>query len=125
MTFKNFALSDMTFHCHFNPLVAVPAAKTGRGGGGLINPAKKKPKTLANRRAAGYNRGRRKAMPLLEYKCPRCGKKFEELVKGYDEEVVCPSCGNKAEREWSGEIFSATGKPAKHCNGDCKHCNGC
>ncbi len=64
-------------------------------------------------------------MPILEYKCPHCGKKFEELVKRYDEEVTCPVCKHRAEREWSGEMYSSTGKPPKHCNGDCKHCNGC
>lgn len=64
-------------------------------------------------------------MPILSYTCPHCGKKFEELVKRHDEEVICPVCGGKAEREWAGEMYSSTGKPPKHCSGDCKHCSGC
>ena len=64
-------------------------------------------------------------MPLLQYKCPSCGKEFEELVKKFDDAVVCPSCGTAAVRSYSGEIFSATGKPAKKCSGHCKTCPGC
>ena len=32
-------------------------------------------------------------MPILQYKCKKCGKKFEELVKVYTDKVVCPDCG--------------------------------
>ena len=64
-------------------------------------------------------------MPVLEYKCPRCGKKFDELVKRHDEEVKCPVCGEKGERVWSGEMYSSTGKPPKHCGGNCGSCGGC
>lgn len=64
-------------------------------------------------------------MPLLEYRCPKCGKKFDELVKKCDEEVVCPACGERAERVWSGTVYSATGKPKKDCSGNCSCCGGC
>lgn len=64
-------------------------------------------------------------MPILEYKCSACGKEFEELVKRCDEEVLCPDCGTKAERVWSGKVYSATGKTGKHCSGNCKTCPGC
>ena len=64
-------------------------------------------------------------MPILQYKCEKCGKKFEELVAKYDDAVYCPSCGERAARDWSGEMFSATGKPSKKCNGNCKTCGGC
>lgn len=64
-------------------------------------------------------------MPILEYKCPRCGKNFEELVKRYDEEAHCPDCGEKAHRVWSGKVYSATGKSTKQCGGDCSCCGGC
>lgn len=37
-------------------------------------------------------------MPIYEYKCPKCGKDFEELVFG-DETPACPECGaGNAER---------------------------
>ncbi len=64
-------------------------------------------------------------MPVLQYVCPQCGKRFEELVKKYDEAVVCPACGAEASREWAGEMFSATGRPVKKCTGNCKTCGGC
>lgn len=64
-------------------------------------------------------------MPVLDYICPHCGKKFEELVKSHEEEVLCPACGAEAERCWCGTVYSATGKPAKKCSGNCKTCGGC
>lgn len=64
-------------------------------------------------------------MPILQYRCGKCGKNFEELVKKFDDEVFCPVCNAKAERSYSGEIFSATGKPIKKCSGNCKNCSGC
>lgn len=64
-------------------------------------------------------------MPVFEYRCPKCRKRFCELVKKFDEETHCPDCGAKAEREWAGEMYSATGKPAKKCSGNCSTCGGC
>jgi len=64
-------------------------------------------------------------MPFLQYKCKKCNKEFEELVKNNDCEVRCPNCNEIAVRSYSGEIFSATGKPTKKCNGNCKTCSGC
>ena len=48
-------------------------------------------------------------MPILQYKCPKCGKEFEELVKNYDERVLCSECGTEAVRSYSGSVWSATG----------------
>ena len=64
-------------------------------------------------------------MPILQYKCPSCGKEFEELVKKFDDKVVCPDCGTAAERSYRGTMFSATGTHPKHCSGNCKTCGGC
>ncbi|MBE5753649.1 MAG: zinc ribbon domain-containing protein [Clostridiales bacterium] len=64
-------------------------------------------------------------MALLQYKCKNCGKRFDELVKSYTETVVCPACGGETERDYSGEMFSATGKQSKKCSGNCKTCGGC
>ncbi len=64
-------------------------------------------------------------MPVLQYKCPKCGKNFEELVQSFKCEVRCPDCKVVAERSYSGEMFSATGKPVKRCSGNCKTCKGC
>ena len=64
-------------------------------------------------------------MPVLQYRCTQCQKEFEELVKDCAEEVLCPECGTKAERSWSGRVYSSTGKPAKKCSGRCSTCSGC
>lgn len=64
-------------------------------------------------------------MPILQYVCPKCGKKFDELVKKYTDEAFCPDCGAAGERLYCGEMYSATGKPSKKCSGNCKSCGGC
>ena len=64
-------------------------------------------------------------MPILQYRCPRCGKQFDELVKHCEEEVLCPDCKVRAERDWAGKVYSATGKPVKNCSGHCSTCGGC
>ena len=64
-------------------------------------------------------------MPLLQYKCPQCKKEFDELVKNFTDTVLCPDCKTPCARSYSGEIFSATGKPSKKCSGNCKTCSGC
>ena len=64
-------------------------------------------------------------MPILQYRCPACGKQFEELVKKYTDQVKCPDCGAAAERSFCGEMFTATGKQSKKCSGNCKTCGGC
>lgn len=64
-------------------------------------------------------------MPLLQYVCPKCKKQFEELVKSFSDDVFCPDCNEKAERAYSGKMFSATGKQTKKCSGNCKTCGGC
>lgn len=41
-------------------------------------------------------------MPMYDYRCDNCGKKFEELVwnsSTSDAEIICPHCGeNKSKR---------------------------
>jgi putative FmdB family regulatory protein len=37
-------------------------------------------------------------MKLYEYKCPKCEKQFEEIVKQEDDPVECPDCRVVAER---------------------------
>ena len=78
---------------------------------------------VARERAKEERSGRK--MPLLQYKCVRCGKKFDELVRSYLDEVKCPDCGGETARDYSGEVFSATGKASKKCSGNCKTCSGC
>lgn len=64
-------------------------------------------------------------MPILQYKCPSCGKIFDELVKNYGDEALCPDCKTAAVRLWCGTMYSATGKTVKKCSGHCSTCSGC
>lgn len=64
-------------------------------------------------------------MPLLEYTCNSCKHTFEELVQGHQEEVLCPKCGKSCQRQWSGTMYSSTGKKTKKCSGKCSSCSGC
>lgn len=64
-------------------------------------------------------------MPILQYVCPSCGNKFDELVKSHLTEVKCPVCGTVAQRDYCGQMYSGTGKPVKKCSGNCKTCGGC
>jgi putative FmdB family regulatory protein len=33
-------------------------------------------------------------MPIYEYACPACAKRFEKLVRRFGEPVACPSCAS-------------------------------
>ncbi len=45
-------------------------------------------------------------MPIYDYKCCECGKKFERLVMNKKEEIICPACeSNNIKKCFS--IFSA------------------
>lgn len=63
-------------------------------------------------------------MRLLQFICPSCGKKTEEIVKD-EKELFCKDCGAKLERDYNGKVFGATGKSSGGCSGDCSHCSGC
>lgn len=65
------------------------------------------------------------SMPILQYKCKKCNRRFEELVKTYTDIVVCPDCGGETTRDYSGEMYSSTGKQRKKCTGHCSTCGGC
>lgn len=64
-------------------------------------------------------------MPLLQYKCAKCGKRFDELVKSHLDKVACPACGGETTRDYSGTMYSSTGAASKKCSGNCKTCSGC
>ena len=34
-------------------------------------------------------------MPIFNFKCEKCGKLFETLLKNRSEEAECPECGSK------------------------------
>lgn len=64
-------------------------------------------------------------MPLFDYKCTKCGKEFEELVKDDTVVVLCPACGEKSERIYYGKVDGSFGKKSHSCSGHCSTCGGC
>lgn len=63
-------------------------------------------------------------MPIYEYKCQECGKKFELLQRlgATNEEVRCPECGApKPVKQFS--VFSSSGSSSSECeSGVCPTC---
>jgi putative FmdB family regulatory protein len=52
-------------------------------------------------------------MPLYDFKCRKCGHRFEELVRVNDD-AVCPKCGApNAERQFSPSAAVSTDKSRK------------
>ncbi len=44
-------------------------------------------------------------MPTYEYKCTKCGKRFEQLQRITEAPLKkCPKCGGKPERQMSGGV---------------------
>lgn len=71
-------------------------------------------------------------MPIYEYACKKCGREFEELIRG-DEKPVCPNCGDAdVQRQMSvlaahmagsdGACPSRDACQMSHCcSGSCSH----
>ncbi|MBQ3834452.1 MAG: zinc ribbon domain-containing protein [Elusimicrobia bacterium] len=66
-------------------------------------------------------------MPLFEFICKKCGKKFEKLVFSTDnEKLKCPECNSEdVEKQFSTFSANSSGsaKSGGHhcCNGCCHH----
>ncbi|NLW32819.1 MAG: zinc ribbon domain-containing protein [Fibrobacter sp.] len=68
-------------------------------------------------------------MPIFEYICQKCGKKFEELVaSNHSEEIFCPDCGShKTEKQFSviGAISTNNNSVQNSCNTNCPGASSC
>ena len=65
-------------------------------------------------------------MPVLDFKCLKCGFKFDELVKNTqnNSQVVCPKCGaDNPSRVYEGNCYQSGSKGG--CSGPCAGCSGC
>lgn len=65
-------------------------------------------------------------MPIYEFGCSDCGKRWESLVRSYDDRSTCPQCGSvNAERllstEYSIRMESST--PGSTCCGRSERCD--
>jgi putative FmdB family regulatory protein len=50
-------------------------------------------------------------MPMIEFRCSKCGSEFEELLKSAKDKAPCPSCGSRrVERLLSKVAYSSGGK---------------
>lgn len=65
----------------------------------------------------GYNRD----MPIFEFRCEKCNKRFERIVFGQDTVIECPECGSRdVEKEISAfAVRGETGKRADQGAGFC------
>lgn len=62
-------------------------------------------------------------MPLIDYKCKKCGDEFFEIVKDEKEKMSCPKCGSdEVSRLYKGKFY---GKNGGGCSGSCATCGGC
>ena len=66
-------------------------------------------------------------MPIYEYLCKKCSKRFEKLVFEDKEKITCPSCGSdEAEKQFSS--FSGGASKKSVSKASCPHkgcCPGC
>ncbi len=68
-------------------------------------------------------------MPIYEFKCKKCGKKFEELLNGSDcGKVICPGCGAGGPEKLMSGFGVSMGNNLKCastgggcCPGSCRH----
>ncbi|MFZ5515968.1 MAG: FmdB family zinc ribbon protein [Candidatus Zhuqueibacterota bacterium] len=67
-------------------------------------------------------------MPIYEYRCLSCTRKFEELIRSgeRDREITCPGCsGNRVERVMSVFGFASDGvSSASVQSSSCGSCAG-
>ena len=66
-------------------------------------------------------------MPLYEYKCKKCGHKFEALVSmERRDEVKCEKCDSPVQRVYEGPCAFGVGcSSGSGCAGNCSGCAGC
>ncbi|HMA66160.1 MAG: FmdB family zinc ribbon protein [Fibrobacterota bacterium] len=66
-------------------------------------------------------------MPIFEYKCTKCGNKFEELVSGdRNKAIPCPSCKSmETEKLMSAVGTISMGKSMGPCGTSCASATSC
>lgn len=66
-------------------------------------------------------------MPIYEYKCQECGKRFEALrsIKDADDPIQCQACRSmKTQRIPSACFSKVAGGSASSASGGCSGCSG-
>jgi len=63
-------------------------------------------------------------MPLFEYRCKKCNKEFEELVRNSEEKVCCPGCrSGKVEKKLS--VFAHKSGDKFRSSSSSSSCDSC
>lgn len=62
-------------------------------------------------------------MPLYEFYCPQCDKKFEELCRGATDRLPCPQCAAESKKVLS--TFRAGGCGSGGGTAASSRCSGC
>jgi len=59
-------------------------------------------------------------MPLYEYVCAACGRRFEKLVRAWNEPVRCPTCEDTTvEKQLSSFALATGGRMGQAAGGGC------
>ena len=68
-------------------------------------------------------------MTIYDYKCTRCGNRFELLRSVSDASPVrCPKCEGEVARVYEGKLLvgkASAGGGGCGCGGNCGNCAGC
>ena len=67
-------------------------------------------------------------MPIFEYKCLQCSRKFDEFIRSHsqEEELVCPSCrSTELEKLMSMFGFSSTSENGTKTSSAGSSCGSC
>lgn len=63
-------------------------------------------------------------MPIFEYKCKKCGQKFEKLVFG-KEKIKCPNCGSTSLTKLFSTFSVSTKSESRNSSCQGEVCNIC
>ena len=63
-------------------------------------------------------------MPLVEFECSACSRRFEDLVRG-EEKPACPSCGARKLRRLLSAFGVGTPSPGGTSSGPSGGCGSC
>jgi putative FmdB family regulatory protein len=64
-------------------------------------------------------------MPVFEYRCKKCGEKFEKLVMNKSEKIVCSKCGSEDLEKLFSTFGFSSGNKFKSSVSSGSSCSSC
>lgn len=63
-------------------------------------------------------------MPIYEFECRKCGKRFEKLcaMSADTDEIECPECGRRGVKKLISGFFAHTGASGSSSSSSCGGC---